>query len=103
MESDAVMAQLTPDDMRRVTPLPLDETARLQATYLRLRRTFFRNLIFFLVCCILALILRRLLRFPPGLSWVVFAVPAVLFAGDVIRLLACGFKINRLQRSKKSL
>lgn len=71
------------------------EFERLLASYHRLRRTVRWHLFFVLACIIVALVLRRALNYPPMLSWVVFAMPAVLFGTDFIRLLACRLKLSR--------
>lgn len=72
-----------------------EEFERLLVSYEKLRRTVRWHLIFFLACIVTALVLRRALNYPPMLSWVVFAVPAIVFGADFIRLLACRFKLSR--------
>jgi hypothetical protein len=71
------------------------EFERLLVSYHKLRRTVMWHLIFVLVCIVTAVVLRRALNYPPMLSWVVFAVPAVLFSTDFIRLIACRAKLSR--------
>jgi hypothetical protein len=75
---------------------------KLEASYLRSRRAVFHDLIFFLVCLVAAIVLRRLLSYPPMLSWVVFAVPAVVFAGDFARLLYYRMKLARFRPEQNS-
>ena len=46
------------------------------------------------------LVMRRVLNYPPMLSWLVFAVPAVLFGADFIRYIACRFKLSRWRETR---
>lgn len=71
------------------------ELETLLKSYQRLRRTVRWHLIFFLFCIVAALLLRRALNYPPMLSWIVFAVPAIVFGADFIRLFACRWKLAR--------
>jgi hypothetical protein len=48
-----------------------------------------------------ALVLRRVLNYPPMLSWLVFAVPAVLFSGDVVRFVYRRYKLARFVTSRR--
>ncbi len=70
--------------------------AQLEAAYRKSLRAVWHDLIFFLVCLIAALVLRKLMSYPPMLSWLVFAVPAVVFAGDFVRFLYFRLKLSRI-------
>lgn len=78
------------------------EFERLLASYHKLRRTVFWHLAFFLACIFAALVLRRALNYPPMLSWVVFAVPALVFGADFIRYLSCRIKLARYRDRQRS-
>lgn len=82
-------------DLPRVMARSEQELERLLISYEKLRRTVRWHLIFFLICIVAALVLRRALNYPPMLSWVVFAVPAIVFGADFVRLIACRFKLSR--------
>lgn len=61
------------------------------------KRTVFGHALFVVVCCALALVLRRFFRFPPQLSWTVFAIPLVVFSGDIIRW---RWRLHRLKQAR---
>lgn len=77
----------------------VEEFERLLAAYEKLRRTVRWHLIFLLICIVAALLLRRALNYPPMLSWVVFAVPALVFGADFVRLLVYRIKLSRYRAS----
>lgn len=79
-----------------------EEFARLEASYIKSRRTVLRDLLFFIGCLVIALIMRRILNYPPVLSWLVFAVPAVLFGGDVVRFFHRRRKLARFLHAQRS-
>jgi hypothetical protein len=58
--------------------------------------------IFVGLCCIAALMLRKLLRFPPQLAWTVFAVPLIVFSGDIARWMWRSHQLNRLRAKVSS-
>lgn len=72
-----------------------EELQQLLASYEKLRRKVRWHLYFILGCVVVVLMLRRVLSYPPILSWVLFAVPAVLFSADFVRLLVCRIKLFR--------
>jgi len=76
-------------------PAPPDRAAVEQA-YENSRRAVRGHLWFFLICIIVALVMRRLLNFPPMLSWTVFAAAGAVFSGDLIRLVYRWIKLWRL-------
>jgi hypothetical protein len=63
--------------------------------YAKARRAVRGHLVFILICIVVALLLRRMLNFPPMLSWTVFAAAGAVFAGDLIRLGYHWFKLGR--------
>lgn len=70
--------------------------AEIEAAYLKARRAVIYDVIFVLVCLVVAMVIRRMLSYPPVLTWLVFAVPAVVFAGDFIRMMYYRFRLSRL-------
>lgn len=75
---------------------------KFEAAYLKSRRAVFHDLIFFVVCLVAALVIRKMLSYPPMLSWLVFAVPAVVFAGDFARLMYFRIRLSRLRPDSTS-
>jgi hypothetical protein len=68
----------------------------------RAKRTLIAHAIFVGLCCIAALMLRKLLRLPPTLAWTVFAVPLVVFSGDIARFFWRSHQLNRLRAKASS-
>ena len=81
---------------RNVTPAAAEFAAIVEA-HRKARRKVLGHFFFFLVCCILALVARRFLKFPPQLGWVIFAIFALVFAGDLVRLAYRNFQLQRLR------
>ncbi|MDO8540794.1 MAG: hypothetical protein Q7S40_10195 [Opitutaceae bacterium] len=81
---------------------PDNELERVEALYAKLRRTVIYHLVFLVACIFAALVFRRALNYPPMLSWVIFAVPAVVFGADFIRYFACRAKLARLRQDASS-
>ena len=81
---------------RNVTPSAVEFAAVVEAHRLA-RRKVFGHLFFFLICIVLALVARRFLKFPPQLGWVIFAIFALVFAGDLVRLAYRNFQLQRLR------
>ena len=81
--------------MMRTDPAALDA---FDLAHRRARRVVLGHFLFFLLCCIAAVFLRRFLRFPPQLSWVLFAVFGLVFAGDLARLIRFNVQRRRLLR-----
>ena len=73
--------------------------AAFDLAHRRARRVVIWHFIFFLGCCIVALLARRFLRFPPQLTWVLFAVFLVVFSGDFARLIYLNIQRRRLIRA----
>jgi hypothetical protein len=74
----------------------------LEKAQRRAKRTLIGHAIFVFLCLIAALILRKLLRYPPQLAWTVFAVPLVVFSGDIARFLWRSHNLNRLRAKVSS-
>lgn len=76
-------------------PAAPETFATLHAAYRKSLFTIIGHGIFFVVCCAVAVIARRMFKMPPALLTVVFAVALVLFGGDLFRFLR---HRRRLQR-----
>ena len=68
-------------------PTAKEEFAALHAAYRKALFTIISHGIFFVVCCTVAVLARKMLKMPPSLLTVVFAVALVLFGGDLFRFL----------------
>lgn len=86
---------------RNVTPAVV-QVATLVEAHRKARRVVLGHFFFFLVCVVLALIARRFLKFPPQLSWVIFAAFVLAFAGDLGRLAYRNFQLQRLRAAASS-
>ena len=76
--------------------------AQLEDRVRKSRRTVLGHFVFLLICCVAAVLLRRFFRFPPQLSWVVFAAAGVAFAGDIAHLIYCRLKLRFARRVPES-
>ncbi|MBC7366082.1 MAG: hypothetical protein H7343_04595 [Undibacterium sp.] len=86
---------------RNVTPAVVHAATVVEAHH-KARRVVLGHFFFFLFCVVLALIARRFLKFPPQLSWVVFAIFGLVFAGDLCRLAYRNFQLQRLRAASSS-
>jgi putative Ca2+/H+ antiporter (TMEM165/GDT1 family) len=85
------MAERRPDTMT--------ELATLEVAYRKSLWTVIGHAVFFVVCCTIAVILRRLFKMPPALLTVVFAVALVLFGGDIWRFFSYRRRLRRMRES----
>lgn len=79
---------------------PPDEPADLPALEAAYRKALFTILghgVFFVVCCVIAIIARRMVKMPPALLTVAFLVALALFGGDLLRFLSCRRRLRRLR------
>lgn len=74
----------------------------LEKAQRRAKRTLIGHAIFVGACIIVALMLRRFLRFPPQLAWTVFVVPLIVFSGDIARWYWRRHQLNRLRKKISS-
>src|SRR3954462_15206501 len=74
----------------------------LEKAQRRAKCTLIGHAIFVFLCCFAALMLRKLLRLPPQLAWTVFAVPLVVFSGDIARWMWRTRQLNRLRAKVSS-
>jgi hypothetical protein len=78
-------------------PEEITDLATLQVAYRRALFTVLGHSVFFVVCCVFAIILRRMMNLPPALLSVAFVVALVLFAGDFWRFLAYRRRLRQLR------
>jgi cytochrome c biogenesis protein CcdA len=71
-----------------------------EAAYHKILWTILGHTAFFVVCCVIAIILRRMSRLPPALLSVAFFVALVLFGGDFIRFIRCRSRLRRLREQQ---
>ena len=75
----------------------MTELATLEAAYRKSRWTIIGHAVFFVVCCTIAVILRRLFKMPPALLTMVFVVTLLLFGGDLWRFLSYRRRLRRMR------
>ena len=73
------------------------ELATAEAAYRKILRTILGHSVFFIICCVLAIVLRRMFKLPPALLTVAFIVALLLFGGDLIRFISCRSRVRRLR------
>jgi hypothetical protein len=78
----------------------VNELAAAEAAYRKSLFTIIGHAVFFVGCCTLAVIARRMLKMPPALLTVVFLVALLLFGGDLFRFLSCRRRLARLRAVK---
>ncbi len=71
-----------------------------EADYRKARFTIIGHGIFFVACCTLAVIARRMFKMPPALLTVVFVVALLLFGGDLLRFLSTKRRLGRLREAQ---
>ena len=64
------------------------DLAKLEAAYRKALVTIISHTIFLVVCCVAAVLLRRLFKMPPALLTVAFVVALLVFGGDLVRFLS---------------
>lgn len=70
--------------------------------YRKARFTLIGHGIFFVACCAVAVVARRMFKMPPALLTVVFAVALLLFGGDILRFIRTRRQLRRLQEAGTS-
>ena len=82
--------------MAAISNEPTD-LATLEAAYRKSLWTIIGHGVFFVSCCAVAVIARRLFKMPPALLTVVFVVALLLFGGDLLRFLSYRRRLRRLR------
>ena len=89
--------------LRNVTPGRSNEDpVALQIAYRKALWTIIGHGVFFVVCCVLAILLRRLFKLPPALLTVAFFVALLLFGGDLWRFVRCRRKLAKLREANET-
>ena len=85
--------------LRNVTPRarPADDPIAIEIAYRRAFWTIVGHGVFLVVCCVIAIVLRRLFKLPPALLTVAFFVALLLFGGDLWRFVRYRRKLRLLQ------
>lgn len=78
------------------------ELAVVEAAYRKVLKTMLGHAVFFVVCCAIAILLRRMSRLPPALLTVPFFVALLLFGGDLIRFINCRSRLRRLREQNET-
>ena len=78
---------------------PMTELASLEAAYRKSLWTVIGHAVFFVVCCTIAVVLRRMFKMPPALLTMVFVVALLLFGGDVWRFFTYRRRLRRMRES----
>lgn len=73
------------------------ELATLEAAYRKSKWTIIGHAVFFVVCCTIAIVLRRMFNMPPALLSVVFIVALLLFGGDLLKFLSYRRKLGKMR------
>ncbi len=88
--------------LRNVTPgaVRTEDIATVQAAYHKALWAIIGHSIFFVACCTLAIVLRRIFKMPPALLTVAFFAALVLFGGDFWRFVSCRRKLRKLREAE---
>lgn len=76
-----------------------DELVAAEAAYRKALFTVIGHGVFFVACCAVAVIARRMFKMPPALLTVVFAVALLLFGGDLFRFVSTKRRLARLREA----
>lgn len=82
--------------MPRASPPSPEDPAAIVSAYRRARFVLICNGAFFLVCCVVAIVVRKMVGMPPAFLTVVFAVALLLFGSDIVRFLILRRKYRRV-------
>ena len=84
--------------LRNVTPgRETEDLATLEAAYRKSFWTIIGHSVFFVLCCAVAVIARRMFKMPPALLTVAFLAALLLFGGDFWRFLSYRRRLRRLR------
>ncbi len=87
--------------LRNVTPgrETGEDLATLERVYRKSFWTIVGHGVFFVACCAIAIIARRIFKMPPALLTVVFVVALLLFGGDLWRFLTYRRRLRRAREA----
>ncbi len=85
--------------MRNVTPgrSGTEDLETVEAAYHKALWAIIGHAIFFVGCCVIAIVARRMFKLPPALLTVAFFAALVLFGGDFWRFVSYRRKLRRLR------
>lgn len=89
------MAAATPN--AKAVLIDSAELAAAEAGYRKALWTIVGHAVFFVVCCVIAILARRVFKMPPALLTVAFFVALVLFGGDFWRFLSFRRRLRKLR------
>ena len=75
----------------------ITDLATLETAYRKSLRTIIGHAVFFVLCCVIAVVLRRMFNLPPALLSVAFIVALVLFGGDLLRFLSYRRRLREMR------
>lgn len=82
----------------RAVLIDRNELAAAEASYRKAMWKIIGHAVFFVVCCVVAILARRMFKLPPALLTVAFFVAVVLFGGDFWRFLAMRRRVRKLRK-----
>jgi len=90
--------------LRNVTPgaRPAEDLATLEIAYRKIRWTIIGHAVFFVACCVIAVVARSMIKMPPALLTMVFLVALLLFGGDIWRFFSCRRRLRRAREAQLS-
>ncbi len=90
--------------LRNVTPgaRPTEDLATLELAYRKIRWTIIGHAVFFVACCVIAVVARSMIKMPPALLTMVFLVALLLFGGDIWRFFSCRRRLRRAREAQLS-
>ncbi len=75
------------------------DSAALEAAYRKATLKLIGLSVFFVVCCTIAILARRLLKLPPALLTVAFFVALILFGADLWRFFRLRSAVHRMREA----
>ncbi len=90
--------------LRNVTPgaKEVDDLATIERAYRKSLWTIIGHGVFFVFCCAVAILARRMIKMPPALLTMVFVVALLLFGGDIWRFLSNRRRLRRAREANLS-
>ena len=89
--------------LRNVTPgRETEDLAALEAAYRKSFWTIIGHTVFFVGCCAITVLARRMFNLPPALLTVAFLAAVLLFGGDFWRFISYRRRLRRLREQELS-
>jgi hypothetical protein len=90
---------MTPTRNAHAVLLDDADLAAVEAGYRKALWTIIGHSVFFVGCCVIAILARKLFKLPPALLTVAFFVALFLFGGDIWRFLSFRRRLRRLRET----